>query len=91
MSEEPNDGGPAFPETRPGGYGTTAGLTKREYFAIRFAAAIVTQGSTEPDDCCRDGVAELACQFADALIARLDQQPDTTTAQHIALGIGGGK
>ena len=91
MNHEHNDDSPAFPETRPGGYGTTAGLTKRDYFAIRFAAAILTQGSTEPEDCCRDGVAQLAIEFADALIARLDQQPDTTTAQQIALGLGGGK
>ena len=73
MSDEINDGGPVLPETRPGGYGTTAGLTKRDYFAIRFAAAIVTHPGMHPDDNSRDGVAELACEFADALIARLDQ------------------
>ncbi len=28
-----DESGSAFPETRPGGYGTTAGLTKLEYFA----------------------------------------------------------
>lgn len=29
----PDESGTAFPETRPGGYGTTAGLSKREWFA----------------------------------------------------------
>lgn len=82
---------PAFSETRPGGYGTTAGLTKRDYFAIRFAAAIISQGSTEPDDNSRDGVAELAIEYADALLKRLNCEPDTATAQQIALGIGGAK
>jgi hypothetical protein len=90
MSDEPNDS-PAFPETRPGGYGTTAGLTKRDYFAIRFATAIISQGSIEPDDNSRDGVAQLAMEYADALLARLDGEPDAATSQHIALGIGGGK
>jgi len=70
MSHE--DYGTAFPATAPGMSCTTAGLSKREYFAIRFAAAIVTQGSTEPDDNSRDGVADLACEFADALLKRLE-------------------
>jgi len=74
MSEEPNDS-PAFPETRLGGYGTTAGLTKRDYFAIRFATAIISQGQTEPDDCSRDGVADLAIEYADALLKRLEATP----------------
>lgn len=91
MTHEPNDGNTAFPETRPGGYGTTAGLTKRDYFAVRFAAAIIAQGSTEPDDNSRDGVAELAIEYADALLKRLDGQPDTATAQQITLGIGGSR
>ena len=66
------DGGPAFPETRPGGYGTTAGLTKRDYFAIQFAAAIVANPGEHLGDNDRDGVADLACEFADALLRKLD-------------------
>ena len=68
----PDESGTAFPETLPGGYGTTAGLTKREYFAIRFAAAIVAHPGAHPDDNCTKGVADLACDYADALLKRLD-------------------
>lgn len=68
----PDESGTAFPEKRPGGYGTTAGLTKREYFAIRFAAAIVAHPGMEPDDASTMGVADLACDYADALLNRLD-------------------
>jgi len=69
----PDESGSAFPETRPGGYGTTAGLTKREYMAIRFAAAIVAHPGMEPDDNSVAGVADLACDYADALLKRLEE------------------
>lgn len=96
MSEEPNDGGPAFPETRPGGYGTTTGLTKREWFAGQALSGLVSLGlslrnSLTPEATNGQIVADQAVSLADALIARLEHEPDTTTAQQIALGIGGGK
>lgn len=69
--EEPNDGGPAFQETRPGGHGTTAGLTKREYFAIRFAA--LSNPSLPVGDMTGAKVAEFAVDFADALLKRLEE------------------
>lgn len=69
---KPDESGTAFPETRPGGYGTTAGLTKREYFAIRLAAAIVANPDIPQDSITANRLAEFACDYADALLKRLD-------------------
>ena len=81
---EQNDS-PAFPAQTPGGY-CTPGLTKREWFA-----GMALTGLLAKERLYTDAAADDAVKFADALIARLDWQPDTTTAQQIAMGIGGGK
>jgi hypothetical protein len=87
MSEEPNDGGPAFPAMLPGGNYCTPGMSLRDWFAGQALAGFFTLGNHMPNE-------TIACQcygMADAMIAYRDQQPDTTTAQQIALGIRGGK
>jgi hypothetical protein len=66
-----DESGPAFPEKPIGMDCTTAGLTKREYFALHFATAIIAHPGEQPDDNHRDGVADLAIEFADALLKRL--------------------
>jgi len=114
MSDEINDGGPAFPAMTPGGY-CTPGMTLRDYLAsqeqlndydtavisTRWLEAVV--GRAKPEDHnTAEGVMELMRfenEFrarlkylrADAMLKARDQQPDTTTAQQIALGLGGGK
>jgi len=69
----PDESGTAFPETRPGGYGTTAGLTKREYFAIRFAMAALSNPSLPVGDMTGEKISEFAVDFADALLKRLEE------------------
>lgn len=62
-----DESGTAFPETRPGGYGTTAGLTKREYFAAAILSGMMSRGPV-----CEHTAAKTAVIFADALLQRLD-------------------
>lgn len=66
----PDDSGTAFPEIRPGGYGTAAGLTKREYFA---AAALTGMLSDSNSAGIPEKFAELAVVYADALLKRLEE------------------
>ena len=86
MSEERNDGGTAFPAMTPGGY-CTPGMTLRDWFAGQALAGFFTTDNHMPDET----IARQCYGAADAMIAYRDGQPDTTTAQHIALGIGGGR
>ena len=84
MTEEPSDGGPAFPAMTPGGY-CTPGMTLRDWFAGQALAALITSEVNES----QHGDSEDAYMYADAMLAARDR--DTTTAQQIALGIGGGE
>ena len=73
----PDESGTAFPETRPGGYGTTAGLTKREYFAGQALSGLVSLGlqldnSLTPEATNAEIVADQSVAIADALLKRLD-------------------
>jgi hypothetical protein len=74
MKTEP--GAPAFPKD--GGNPNLLGLTKREYFAIRMAAGLLSAG-----DKGTNSVAGRAVRYADALIEVLQQrqQPATTGDQ----------
>lgn len=64
----------AFPSgIQPDNYGRPGeafvdGLTIRDYIAIKAMAAIIAHSGIEPDDSSREGVAQLAYEFADALI-----------------------
>jgi len=64
----PDESGSAFPETRPGGYGTTAGLTKREYFAAAALTGLIRQVNMPDEVYARHAVA-----IADALLKRLEE------------------
>ena len=86
MSDEPNDGGPAYPAMTPGGY-CTPGMTLRDWFAGQALAALIASEVNETSH----GDSEDAYMYADAMLAARELTPDTTTAQQIALGIGGGK
>lgn len=68
----PDNSGSAFPEKPIGMDCTTAGLTKREYFAIRFAAAVVANTDIPQEQMTANRVAEFSCDFADALLKRLE-------------------
>ena len=46
------------------------GITIRDYIAIKAMAAIISHPGMEPDDSSREGVAQLAYEFADALITQ---------------------
>ena len=74
MKTEPGD--PAFPND--GGNPSLSGLTKREYFAIRMAAGLLSAG-----DKGTNSVAGRAVRYADSLIEVLQQrqQPATTGDQ----------
>ena len=74
MKTEP--GAPAFPKD--GGNPDLFGLTKREYFAIRMAAGLLSAG-----DKGTNSVAGRAVRYADSLIEVLQQrqQPATTGDQ----------
>ena len=63
----PDESGTAFPETRPGGYGTTAGLTKREYFA----AAALANPAICHSNLMQHQQAKAALDVADLLIELL--------------------
>ena len=86
MSEEPNDGGTAFPAMTPGGY-CTPGMTLRDWFAGQALAGLQFMQTSQTYG--KD--AELCYRMADAMLQMRNHQPDTVTPQHIALGIGGGK
>ena len=86
MSEEPNDGGSAFPAMLPGGNYCTPGMTLRDWFAGQALAGIAAN-----DNYSEKQTAGLCYQIADFMLLARESKPDTTTAQHIALGIGGGK
>ncbi len=68
VTVKPDESGTAFPETRPSGYGTTAGLTKREYFvaAILSNSAICHSGLTNQER------AITAVELADAVVELLN-------------------
>ena len=89
MNEEPNDGGSAFPAMLPGGNYCTPGMTLRDWFAGQALLMIPHHGCGADLDV--EDVAHAAYQFSDAMLAAREPKPDTTTSQHIALGIGGGK
>lgn len=56
---------PAFPKGTPAG---SDGLTTRDYFAAKAMAAIISHPGMEPDDSHREGTAQLAYEFADAMV-----------------------
>ncbi len=64
----PDESGSAFPEPRPGGYGTTAGLTKREYFAAAALTGLISQVNMPCEK-----YAIHAVLIADELIKRLEE------------------
>lgn len=72
----------AFPAMTPGGY-CTPGMTLRDYFAGQALAGLLVNGSYYSKD-----AAEESYSYADAMLAAREPK-DTTTAQQIALGIGG--
>ena len=87
MSEEPNDGGPAFPAMLPGGNYCTPGMSLRDWFAGQALIGAYAAWMAE----CRDAnisSANMATEcylIADAMLAA--REP--STSQQIALGIGG--
>jgi hypothetical protein len=83
MSDEHNDGGPAFPAMTPGGY-CTPGMSLRDWFAGQALQGLIAQCNM-PNDI----YARMSYSIADQMLRLRD--PDTTTAQQIALGLGGGK
>ena len=83
MSDEPNTE-TAFPAMTPGGY-CTPGMTLRDWFAGQALTGIFNISNCMSDET----VAGECYGIADAMLAARDR--DTTTAQQIALGIGGGK
>jgi hypothetical protein len=68
------DGGPAFPQgLQPAGYVNQGmpfeeGISIRDYFAAKAMAAIIAHPGMEPDDSHREGVSQLAYEFADAML-----------------------
>jgi hypothetical protein len=84
MSDEPNTE-TAFPAMTPGGY-CTPGMTLRDWFAGQLLAGIAAN-----DNYSEIQTAKLCYRIAEFMIAVRELTPDTTTAQQIALGIGGGK
>jgi hypothetical protein len=92
MSEEANDGGSAFPAMLPGGNYCTPGMSLRDYFAgLAFTQLVYRREMTTEATYSRPELAEEAYCYADVMLKAKERQPDTTTAQHVALGIGGGK
>ena len=91
INKEPNTE-TAFPAMTPGGY-CTPGMTIRDYMAAQ--AMIGAYPAWMAD--CRDAnmssahMAQECYLIADAMLKAREPQPDTTTSQHIALGIGGGR
>ena len=74
----PDESGSAFPETAPDRYGTTAGLTKREYFAAAALSGLTSlglqlQNSLTPEATNAEIVADQAVAIADALLKRLEE------------------
>lgn len=53
------------------------GLRARDYIAIKAMASIIAHPGIEPDDACRTGVAQLAYEFADAMLAVSGIKKDT--------------
>ena len=64
----PDDSGPAFPATAPGMSCTTAGLSKREYFAAAALTGLIKQVNM-PDEV----YATMAVKIADAVLKRLEE------------------
>jgi len=84
MTDEPNDYGTAFPAMTPSGY-CTPGMTLRDWFAGQALTGLFNISNRMPDET----IAGQCYGIAGAMLAARDR--DTTTAQQIALGIGGGK
>lgn len=88
MSEETNTE-TAFPAMTPGGY-CTPGMTLRDWFAGQAISGLLAMyGRDELDGVATEQIAEDAYYIASFMLAVRDC--DTTTAQQIALGIGGVK
>lgn len=51
------------------GYAFESGIRVRDYIAIKAMEAIIAHPGIEPDDASRTGVAQLAYEFADAMLA----------------------
>lgn len=74
----------AFPAMLPGGNYCTPGMSLRDYFAGQALVGLISQCNM-PNDI----YARMAYSIADNMLRY--REPDTTTAQQIALGIGGAK
>ena len=85
MSDEPNTE-TAFPAMTLGGY-CTPGMSLRDYFAGQALTGIFNISNRMPDET----IAGQCYGIADAMLKTRNGEPDTTTAQQIALGIGGVK
>ena len=83
MSTEEHNDSPAFPAMTPGGY-CTPGMSLRDWFAGQ-----ALQGLLAARNNCHNSAHD-AYLVADMMLD-LREPKDTTTAQHITLGIGGGK
>jgi len=66
----PDDSGPAFPEKPIGMDCTTAGLTKREYFAAAALTGLISQVNM-PNEL----YAKMAVSIADEMLKRLEATP----------------
>jgi hypothetical protein len=84
VSEEPSDGGSAFPAMLPGGNYCTPGMSLRDWFAGQALQGLLAGGGS-----CHDSAHD-AYLVADMLLD-LREPKDTSTSQQIALGLGSGK
>ncbi len=83
MSEQINDGGPAFPfsydVTNESNTVPCTGMSLRAVFAGQAMAAMLSR-VIDPDGdafiCCREERARVACENADTLIAELTKEPN---------------
>ena len=88
MSDEPNTE-TAFPAMTPGGY-CTPGMTLRDWFAGQAITGWLSGAGNIAIEKRTIEIAAMDCYWiADAMLAARDH--DTTTAEQIALGIGGVK
>lgn len=81
---------PAFPRFIPDGHYNGSmdieGMSLRDYFAGLALMGLLVHGNYGRQD-----VAEDSYKYADAMLTHRNTQPDTTTAQQVGMGIGGGK
>lgn len=81
MSEQINDGGPAFPRSSQGPSGDldmTFGMSRRDYFAAKAMQGMLSSNATTPphmkDNDIFEAVSKSAFKIADAMIAEGDKR-----------------